>query len=190
MEELFNPKSVHTRKLVLAKPCPVPAEPGIYAWFFKETSHSVPVDGCLKYKNLTLLYVGISPQKASTRKGKRSKQNLQRRIKTHFKGDASISTLHMSLGSLLVDRLGIVLRQVGKTKRFKFSHKDEERLSGWMEKNAMVTWHVCTKPWIFEDQLIKEQSLPLNLQGNKEHPFHSSLLLAREKAKQMPVVIK
>jgi hypothetical protein len=99
-----------------------------------EIPPSVPVDGCLKYKDLTLLYVGISPQKALSKKDKRSGQNLRRRIKTHFKGDASISTLRMSLGSLLVDRLNIVLRRVGKTERFKFSKKDEYSLSGGWRK--------------------------------------------------------
>jgi hypothetical protein len=92
---LINPIILYSRSAVLAKPCPVPQEPGAYAWFFKDVPAIVPTDGCVTKGDLTLLYVGISPDKI----GKpNSKQNLRKRITNHYRGNAEGSTLRKSLG--------------------------------------------------------------------------------------------
>ena len=61
---------------VLSNPCPVPAEPGVYAWFFQNPPSIIPIDDCLERDGLTLLYVGISP-KPVTKSGKASPQKFK-----------------------------------------------------------------------------------------------------------------
>ena len=87
MNELISPNRLFSRSSVLDKKCPVPKSRGLYAWYFKEIPPLVPTDGCIKKDNLNLLYVGISP------KNKNSTQDLRKRIKTHFNGNAEGSTL-------------------------------------------------------------------------------------------------
>lgn len=57
-----SPNAVFSRQAVLTKPCPVPSEPGAYAWFFKEIPGTVPASSCVTHDGLTLLYIGISPK--------------------------------------------------------------------------------------------------------------------------------
>jgi hypothetical protein len=59
----------------------------------------------------------------------------------------------------------------------------EERLSRWMEDNALVTWCVHPEPWRLEEELISTVSLPLNLDQNGGHGFHGPLSLLRRDAK-------
>ena len=54
-----------TRSEVLSRPCPVPQEAGVYAWFFGEVPDGVPLQDCVGCGGLTLLYVGISPKAPS-----------------------------------------------------------------------------------------------------------------------------
>jgi hypothetical protein len=62
------------------------------------------VDGCIQFQDLYLLYVGISPRQPS-KSGKNNSQNLKARIFNHFTGNAEGSTLRLSLGCLLSDKL-------------------------------------------------------------------------------------
>ncbi len=108
--ELTHQPKLWSREQVLAKPCPVPAQPGIYAWYFRELPGCVDPTGCLTCGDLTLLYIGISP-KAPPRNGRSaSRENLRKRIRYHFRGNAEGSTLRLTLGCLLADPLGIHLR--------------------------------------------------------------------------------
>ncbi|HKW02291.1 MAG TPA: hypothetical protein VJN96_20885 [Vicinamibacterales bacterium] len=56
---LFSPAEV------LVDSCSVPRASGVDAWFFREIPPRVPTVGCLQREGLTLLYVGISPQKGT-----------------------------------------------------------------------------------------------------------------------------
>jgi hypothetical protein len=105
------------------------------------------------------------------------------RIKNHYKGNAEGSTLRLTLGCLLSDKLGIELRRVGSGKRMTFA-QGEEALSNWMSENAYVSWIVHEKPWLVEDQVIKRLSLPLNLRDNERHPFHRTLTSIRRDLKR------
>jgi hypothetical protein len=53
---LVNPSKLYTRKEILQRNSPVPKEPGVYAWYFKETPPMVPLESCVIYKDLILLY--------------------------------------------------------------------------------------------------------------------------------------
>ena len=63
MKELISPTKLFSRAEILSKPSPIPNISGLYGWYFKKLTPLVPSDGCVKFKDLTLLYKGISPDK-------------------------------------------------------------------------------------------------------------------------------
>lgn len=113
--QLTNPVKLYSRTECLQKNGPVPRASGVYAWYFKEAPPKVPLDNCIVHNGLYLLYIGISPSKPS-KHGKPSSQNLSKRIKYHYRGNAEGSTLRLTLGSLLSEYLSIELRRVGSGK--------------------------------------------------------------------------
>lgn len=179
---LLCPARLYSSAEVLSHPCPVPKEPGVYAWFFKQIPPGVRVDGCIVNGDLTLLYIGISPKAAPKNGAPANRQTLRSRLRYHTNGNAEGSTLWLSLGCLLGKRLGIQLRRVGSGKRMTFS-EGEKRLDAWLDKNAFVAWRVQRQPWLLEEELIASLSLPLNLDGNDRHPFASVLAAIRREAK-------
>ncbi len=180
--DFLNTGRLYSRAEVLSKPCPVPSEPGVYAWFFRDVPAIIPVEGCLVRDNLTLLYVGISP-KAPSKSGKASPQRLRDRVRYHYRGNAEGSTLRLSLGCLLRSDLEIQLRRVGSGRRMTFTPYGEDALSEWMSQNAFVSWVTHDEPWLLEGELIKSFSLPLNIQGNNHHPFQKTLSAVRSDAR-------
>ena len=191
VELLTNPAKLWSRSEICAHPCPIPARAGVYAWYFRELPKAVDASECVRVGDLTLLYVGISP-KALPKNGKPpSRQTLRRRVRYHYRGNAEGSTLRLTLGCLLAEKLGIELRRVGSGKRRTFS-QGERLLSSWMEDNAFVCWAECDEPWIIEEQLISTLSLPLNLDQNARHSFCSVLKAIRkeaaDRARELPVV--
>ena len=84
----------------------------MYAWYFTSTPPEVPTSYCHRWDGGTLLYVGISPKVPRRDGGRLSRQNLRRRIRYHYRGNAAGSTLWMTLGCLLAAELGIELRLV------------------------------------------------------------------------------
>ena len=178
MKTLTDPSVFYSRSEVLSKPSPVPAERGLYAWFFKEVPGITPMDRCIVKDNLTLLYVGISP------KNDISTQNLRKRITCHYRGNAEGSTLRQTLGVLLTKESDYPLRRVGRGKRMTFTHLGEGWLDDWMESNAFVCWVTHPSPWEIEREIIESVSLPLNIQDNRHHPFSETLSEMRSEAKR------
>jgi hypothetical protein len=179
ISSLTNPSIFYSRSAVLAKPSPIPMESGVYAWFFKEIPGITPTDECVTKDGLTLLYVGISPDKV----GKpNSKQNLRKRITNHYRGNAEGSTLRRSLGILLTDKSDFPLRRVGSGERMTFTHLGEQWLDKWMEENAFVCWVKHDEPWELEDELLGTLSFPLNIKGNRNHLFADELSRLRKEA--------
>jgi hypothetical protein len=86
----------------------------------------------------------------------------------------------MTLGCLLSDTLAIRLRPEGNRLTF---GSGEAVLSEWIGRNAFVSWTVNPEPWLLEDRLIAQLNLPLNVIGNKRHPFCSTLRKIRKRAK-------
>ena len=174
-----NIEHLYSRDEVLSNPCPVTKANGVYAFFFKEVPPGVPVDGCFTHDGLTLLYIAGSPDK----KGKaNSTQNLQQRVRYHFKGNADGSTLRRSLGILLAKESGYSLRRVGSGKKMTLTNKGEQWLDLWMQENAFVTWIENEEPWDLENKLLNSLSIPLNIQGNKHHPYAALLTQIRNLA--------
>jgi hypothetical protein len=123
---------------------------------------------------LALLYIGIAPSRSE------SSTNLRKRLRLHIRRDASVSTLRLSLGCLLSGVLKIELCRTS-TGRHTFG-SGEVLLTNWLKENAFVTWFADPQPWVLEQRLIRELSLPLNLRGNESHPFYSQLAAIRREA--------
>ena len=167
---------LYTRAEVLARPSPVPRSAGVYAWWFHGLPN-VPTTGCIERDGWHLLYVGISPRQPSAA-DQSGTNGLYYRIRNHYQGNAEGSTLRLSLGCLL----GLGLRRVGSGTRMTFS-AGEATLSEWMAGHARVCWLACADPWRVEETLIREISLPLNLDQNRTHAFHMSLATLRRDTK-------
>ncbi|WP_246010901.1 GIY-YIG nuclease family protein [Nocardia mexicana] len=174
----------YSRAEVLAKPSPVPAERGVYGWWFRRLPAEIDAGCCATKDGLTLLYIGIGPSKPPSNGKAPSRQTIRSRIRTHYTGNAAGSTLRLTLGCLLSDELGIELRLFGSGKRLHFG-RGERLLSQWMHENALVSWITDTSPWVLEDELIATLDVPLNLQGNAWNGFHAFLTAARWSAARM-----
>ena len=176
---------------VLANPCPIPATPGVYAWWFDEVPDGVPTTYCRRRDGQILLYVGVSPKQPPANGKPASKQSLRTRVRYHYRGNAEGSTLRLSLGLLLADHLDIQLRRVGSGTRRTFSI-GEQRLSQWMADHARITVVEHPRPWELKEQLIRTLDLPLNLDQNGHHPFtperSARRLAAKAHAAALPVL--
>lgn len=180
---LLQPARLYSRSEVLVRPSPVPACPGVYAWYFRKVPSGVPVDECHKHYGLPLLYVGISPKKPPSNGKPASQQSIAKRIHYHFTGNAEGSTLRLTLGCLLADELGIRLTRVGSGSRRTFTNPGELKLDNWLAQNALVCWVEHPRPWELEKQLLNSLSLPLNLDGNEHHPYSATLSARRREAR-------
>ena len=174
---LVSPNRLWSAKEVLVRPSPVPAVAGVYGWQFELPPHP-DLDA------RRLLYVGIAPRYMANRT---STQNLRKRVRYHYRGNAAGSTLRLTLGCLL----GLELRRVGSGKRMTFGKAGEAALSQWMADNARVCWVEQDEPWTSESQLISQLDLPLNLDQNRHNAFHSRLkelrAQARQRARELPI---
>ena len=121
-----------------------PTSFGLYCWWFEKrmiqkllpkiklAGYPEYCNGWIFKRKWNLLYIG----KAS---------NLKRRILDyHFRGDADVSSLRMSLGCILVMELEICLWKRPRPSEgeygYTFGDEGEEKLSRWMGQNARVRW--------------------------------------------------
>jgi len=155
----------------------VPKEPGVYAWYFEPSKlgirsgyYEVLADG------LALLYSGTVPG----RKGSRG--NLRDRLRNHIKNTARQSTLRLSLGALLLDKLSLEPRK-RPDGRVDFG-STERILSEWITQHGAVSWVCGPDPWQMEGNLLKSLGVPLNLHRNEGHPFFHFLAGARTHARE------
>lgn len=176
----YYPQRLYNRAELMKEPSLIPAEHGIYFWWFKTNPPGIPTKNCITYQEYTLLYVGISPDKKTK---PNSKSNLRIRLKTHFAGNAEGSMLRRTLGILLAEMSGYPLRRVGTGNRMTFTHSGEQWLDAWLEDNAYVSWIICEEPWNVEEKVFEQTILPLNLKGN-QHEFKETLSAMRKKAIQ------
>lgn len=184
-KRLIDAPSLWSPAEICSRPSPAPRGPGIYSWFLEQVPPEVPQEGCVRHGSATLLYLGVAPSRPDSR------SNVRKRLRSHLRGNASGSTLRLSLGCLLAEDLRIQLRRVGRTQRLTFS-EGESRLSAWLDENALIAWVEIAAPWRFEKELIGAVSLPLNLDLNQAHPFHERLHAvrreARAAARKLPVL--
>lgn len=185
LNKLMHPNKLADRNEVIGQASIVPAHPGIYAWYFRQSpSNEIQLDRCWCWQGNYLLYIGISPQKPPKNGASPSTQNLRKRIAYHMRGNAYGSTLRLSVGCLIGPSLGFQLRRVGSGTRMTFS-SGEAVLSKWFEKSVSVAWVPHPEPWVVESEAISSMYLPLNLDQNSGHPFHPVLSAARKAAKEV-----
>jgi hypothetical protein len=191
-EDLLHPSVLFSAEAVMDRPGPVPAQAGVYAWYFTSVPALVPDDKCHRHDGGVLLYVGISPKAPPANGAPASRQSLRTRIRYHYRGNAAGSTLRLTLGCLLSDDLGIGLRRVGSGTRLTFGHDGEALVTAWMAEHAKVTWTTVDHPWELEHELIRSHDLPLNLDQNRHHPFHAEMSAQRARqralAKALPII--
>jgi hypothetical protein len=151
----------------------------VYAFYFSKNPPTVAVENCISCEENILLYVGIAPRKSVTP----SHATLRTRIPFHLWGNAYGSTLRLSLGCLLTQSLGLRLQAGSGGKGLTFGQSGENLLSQWISENTLLTWATLTAPWTLEEYLLQTISLPLNLQGNKNHPFNVILKNVRKRCR-------
>jgi hypothetical protein len=193
-DALLHPAHLFSRSEVLGPPSAVPQSPGVYAWYFAEVPGEVDAADCHVHNGRTLLYVGISPTAPPQNGRLPSRSTLKRRLQTHYAGNASGSTLRLTLGCLLGARLGIQLRRVGSGGRYTFTNPGEQQLDGWMAANAFVAWQVCECPWDVEKQILASGlALPLNIADNPcgAHTGYPSPIrrTARMRANELEIIV-
>jgi hypothetical protein len=102
LDGLVKPSRLFGRAEVLATPCPVPARPGVYGWFFREVPDArIDAAGCVRHDGLALLYVGIAPGPPPKNGRAPSKQSLRSRVRYHYRGKA---IAHMHKNASVVDQ--------------------------------------------------------------------------------------
>lgn len=176
VDALAEPRELLTRAQAMSAAC-IPRCAGFYGWYFREVPSDVPTDGCVTCNGATLLYVGIAPRSPSSR------SNLRVRLRQHMGGNASGSTVRLSLGCLMARQLGLELRLTDSGRRPTFG-PGEAALSTWLEQSARVVVHAVAAPWQFEADVVRALSLPLNLEHNTGHPFRTVLSSLRREARQ------
>jgi hypothetical protein len=186
IDRLLHPNQLYTASDVAARPCPVPARPGVYAWYFVEPPPHVVTTDCHRAGDRLLLYVGISPKAPPLNGRSPSRSTLRKRIQTHYFGNAAGSTLRRTLGCLLSSQLGIQLRRVGSSGRYTFTNPGEQLLDRWMSRCALVTWVETEEPWALERHLLSSGLiLPLNVDGNPCLEAVEVVRAVRLKARQL-----
>ena len=74
----------------------------------------------------------------------------------------------------------------------RFTDEGEDWIDNWLEKNSLVSWFENPRPWTIEKNLINQLYLPLNIQGNLNNPFKSTLIdlrkNAKERAMNLPII--
>lgn len=168
VDEFLKPARLWRRSEVLTRPSPVPQRRGLYAWFFRALPPGVPATDVHTVAGWSLLYIGIAPSTDVSR------STLRWRLRTHFRQTVFQSTLRMTLASLLARELNLQLFET-VSKRPSLGPDGEARLSDWLQANAAVTWVVHEQPWALEQRWIEQFKTPLNLQGNRAHPFFAAL---------------
>jgi GIY-YIG catalytic domain-containing protein len=161
---------------ILARPCPIPARAGLYGWFFATIPPGIDAAGTCERDGSRLLYVGISPRRAT------SSQTLRSRLRAYCRGDAYGSTLRLTVGCLLADELGIELRRIGGGARETFG-PGEAVLSEWIAPNMRVSFREDPEPWVAEAAIIGALDLPLNIEQNAHNPQRQVVRKARARCK-------
>lgn len=158
----------------------LPAEPGLYSWWTRRGSiPSVPQCPHESEPDLDLFYVGISPSRATSTRTLRA-----RIIQNHLGGNTGSSTFRLTLASLLFEEKGWVpLMQSSAV----LLADDNRALTIWQHENLRLNWAVQPKPWTIEHEVIKRLNPPLNLAGNKSHPFATTLSAARKRFKEAAI---
>jgi len=151
----------------------LPAGPGFYCWWSDRGAIAdVPHVPHLLEGGLSLLYVGISPARESSRQTVRS-----RVLGNHLNGNVGSSTFRFVLAALLLDALE--LHPYLRGTKVALSAPDNARLSGWQRQHLLLTSGARERPWEIEGEVIAKLGPPLNAAANADHAFYPVVRAAR-----------
>ncbi|MCA0350422.1 MAG: hypothetical protein LCH85_00370 [Chloroflexi bacterium] len=174
---LLQPTTIMPVATFIDQPDAIPAESGLYGWWFKTLPPQVSGAGCLQVDGWTLLHIGISPSGHNPT----STRHLRKRLADHVSGKANRSTLRMSLGCLLSEQLNLRLVAHGANNYLTFG-EGEQRLSYWLQQHTGVSWMLHAQPWSIKPDILSQYVFPLNIKKN-DHPFVATLKRLREQAR-------
>lgn len=174
-DEIIKVLLADPRPLDVAKPL-LPNEPGFYAWWTKTGSiPDVPACPHPSISDLHLFYVGISPRYET------SQQTIRKRVGgNHMRGNTGGSTFRLTLASLLFETTGW---SPVMSDRPLLTKDDNAALSAWQRENLRLSWAVRPRPSEIERAIIEKLRPPLNLEGNRTHPFAATVSAARKRFK-------
>jgi hypothetical protein len=167
--------AIHTITALTANPSLLPAGPGVYVaifprgnellnrWGYFDQDSSAP----LTVAGHPVLYVGMTKI-----------LGIPHRIDNHARGDARVSTLRMTLGTLLRKELSLGAVTTPKKSYFHFG-AGEERLTEWMSRNVLFGIRACDDPATLERHIIQDRVVPLNISDRRAHPFSRRLMSMR-----------
>jgi hypothetical protein len=158
---------------VLKSPGILPAVPGFYGWWsLRGALAALPHIPHPASENVSLLYVGISPARETSR------QTIRLRvIGNHLNGNVGSSTFRFVLAALLLDALD--LHPYLRGTKVALSADDNRRLSAWQREHLLLTSCARERPWEIESEVIAQLAPPLNSTGNATHAFHPVIRASR-----------
>jgi hypothetical protein len=166
MQGLLNPSRLYTAREVLSM---APGMPGVYAFYFDEPPPGIDPAGCHRYDGRWLLYVGKATR-------------LRRRLGNDLVRNAAVSTLRLSLGCLLSDKLGLQLQRLPTGKR-NFA-AGEKQITDWIAKHTLVAWVATEHAAKLERAIITSAiCLPLNIEDNPCAATTTVCKAARDRAR-------
>lgn len=158
---------------VLTSPDLLPAAPGFYCWWsLRGALPALPHIPHPTNRDVSLLYVGISPARETSRQTIRS-----RVIGNHLNGNIGSSTFRFILAALLIDALE--LRPFVRGTKVALEATDNARLSAWQRERLLLAWCAQERPWEVEGEVIAQLGPPLNSAGNTAHSFYPRVRASR-----------
>jgi hypothetical protein len=159
--------------VVAADPEIVPDEPGVYALLVPRSDLADAfVDEIVNCESRStvfpdhlVLYVGASGE------------TIRRRLKSHVLGDSYASTMRMGIGVLLEKQLGLTPTVMPGRCYFRFS--PETPLTEWITAHVTTSYHLCDRPYPYEEELIREDTSLLNIVGRPASDFSRRLMALR-----------
>jgi hypothetical protein len=143
-----------------------PSLSGVYYWYVSKIGAEklgIDVSECLKEDDMFLVYIGLA-------------KNINERLNWHLNDSHSHSSIRSGFVSTLRQTLSALL--VGNMVSSK------EIVDEFLRKEMKVRYEICQDYEDRESKLIKEHNLPLNIRGNRSHPFYSTLKKLRKKSKE------
>lgn len=167
----------------------VPDVPGLYAIFCSDRQALDLLGHALSARlEPGLLYVGDTGARVMG-DGTFSSGTLRTRVlANHFGNGANAggSTLRLTLGSLLIDDLGLVPCPRGS--RTRFTDESEVRLTGWMRSFLLLScWPAPSSPALtgLEKTVIARLHPPLDLDPAAASPFRNHIKELRKRTREM-----
>lgn len=178
LDAILHPDQMYSHTEISKQSSLVPAEEGIFAWYFKEVPERLKNLGLHTHKGLTLAYIDSSPQKP-LKDSLSAKGNIRKRVLADITGPASTSSIRRSLGCLLKEKLD--LKSVKLSSRTVNFGEGERALTDWISHNVRFCWLITESPWDIRDKLIKEKQVPLTLSNKLVNSFYDELTKMRKK---------